>query len=184
MHRCLLYLNISCTPWIVSNTLKPFRRNISCALLLLLQVNGISPFASATALSHYNLLWSPSHRSYLRICRIQDPSLNTVLTSSMASPSSLYQARSGESTAIHPGQFPWYEVLLARPSMPLLRIFFVNDLSFPILLVVDDRHPRSPICNLHLTIIASNPQRLSLRGGCDNNPYCVFPIVRSGVVMI
>ena len=72
-----------------------------------------------------------------------------------SSPSSLYQARRGESTAVQPEQFPRYEVSLARPSMPLLRISFVNDLSFPTLLLVDERHPRSPICNLHLTIIAS-----------------------------
>ncbi len=45
-------------------------------------------------------------------------------------------------------------VLLAGPSAPLLHVSLVDDLSFPTLLLVDDNHPRSSACKLHLAIIA------------------------------
>lgn len=66
----------------------------------------------------------------------------------------MHQARVGESTAVHPRRFPSYEVLLAGSSTPLFDICFVNDLSFPSLLLIDDSHPRSFAYKRHFAIIA------------------------------
>ena len=55
-------------------------------------------------------------------------------------PPTLHQAWGGESTAVHPGRFPPYEVLLAGPSTPLPRISLVNDLSSPALLLNNFLH--------------------------------------------
>lgn len=66
----------------------------------------------------------------------------------------LHQIWGGKSTAVHPKWFSSYEVLLARPSAPLLRIFFVDNLLFSILPLVDDSHLRSFVCKLHVIMIA------------------------------
>lgn len=46
----------------------------------------------------------------------------------------LQQFRGGETSTIYPGRFPSNEILLARPSAPMLRISLFSDFSFPTLL--------------------------------------------------